>query len=56
MECKHEAVKSVNCALFCLKCGLRLPDDWLTKKHTNEAEKPLKTAAKAPKRAKGGKA
>lgn len=54
MECKHEAVKSVNCALFCLKCGLKLPDNWLTK-HTTEAEKPLKTAAKATTRKKGGK-
>lgn len=29
MACKHERVKSVNCELFCLVCGEKLPDDFL---------------------------
>ena len=38
MVCKHKRIKSVNCELFCIDCGERLPDDFLTaKKAANSA-------------------
>lgn len=36
MECEHKKIKSVNCELFCMFCGEKLPADFLTAK----AEKP----------------
>ena len=30
MECKHARIKSVNCELFCMDCGEKLPDGFLT--------------------------
>lgn len=29
MACKHERIKSVNCVLFCIDCGEKLPSDAL---------------------------
>lgn len=29
MECKHKRIKSVNCELFCIDCGEKLPDSFL---------------------------
>ena len=38
MECTHKHVQSTNCVLFCMDCGERLPDDFLTaKKAENSA-------------------
>lgn len=34
MGCTHGRVKSVNCEVFCLLCGEKLPADWLTGKTT----------------------
>ena len=28
MVCKHNRIKSVNCELFCIDCGERLPPDY----------------------------
>ena len=59
MVCKHKRIKSVNCMLFCIDCGERLPDDYLTaKKAANsvpeaEAEQkpaPAENPAETPKK------
>ena len=46
MACTHDAIKSVNCVFYCLKCGAQLP------KNTGEKEKPAETPKKAAKRRK----
>lgn len=51
MACKHERVKSVNCELFCLVCGEKLPVDFLKP----PAEAPAQEAEKKPARKKGAK-
>ena len=38
MECKHKRIKSVNCELFCIDCGEKLPDSFLTP--VNEQKQP----------------
>lgn len=58
MVCKHKRIKSVNCMLFCIDCGERLPDDYLTaKKAANSAPeaKPAEEPAPAEKPAKTAK-
>ena len=55
MVCKHKRIKSVNCELFCIDCGERLPDDYLTaKKAANSAPeaKPAEERAAAEEPAK----
>ena len=49
MECKHEKYYSVNCVLYCEKCGIRLPDGW------KPEEKKEEPAPVKPQRKKGGK-
>lgn len=39
MACEHKHIRSTNCELYCLDCGARLPDDYLTKP-AEQAEKP----------------
>lgn len=48
MACKHERVKSVNCELFCLVCGEKLPDDFFkpAEAPAQEAEPTKKPARK----------
>lgn len=29
MACKHERIKSVNCEIFCMECGEKLPIDYM---------------------------
>ena len=29
MACKHERIKSVNCEIFCMDCGAKLPIDYM---------------------------
>lgn len=45
MNCNHEKIKSVNCEIFCLFCGEKLPIDYLAAKARiaaqKSAEKPL---------------
>lgn len=38
MECKHKRIKSVNCELFCIDCGEKLPDSFLMP--VNEQKQP----------------
>lgn len=40
MVCKHKHIKSVNCELFCMDCGEKLPAGYFT-----DPEKPAKKAA-----------
>lgn len=40
MVCKHKNIKSVNCELFCIDCGEKLPAGYFT-----DPEIPAKTAA-----------
>jgi len=49
MACKHERIKSVNCELYCIECGEKLPADWLTGKHTTEPAKAAESAEKGTK-------
>ena len=51
MDCKHEQVKSVNCDLFCMKCGVKLPADFLTGKVSSEPVKAAETPAEPKKEA-----
>lgn len=39
MSCKHEKIKSVNCEIFCLSCGEKLPIDYLVAKERIAAQK-----------------
>ena len=43
--CEHKHIKSVNCVLYCIDCGIRLPSNFLDKKPTEEA-KPVKSPKK----------
>lgn len=53
MECKHERYYSVNCVLYCEKCGIRLPDGW--KPETKEPAPVEVAETPKPARKKGGK-
>ena len=56
MNCNHEKIKSVNCALFCAVCGAALPPDALrVKENTPEETKPAE-GPKAPAKRKRGSA
>ena len=39
MNCNHEKIKSVNCEIFCLFCGEKLPIDYLVAKDRIAAQK-----------------
>lgn len=54
MACQHSKIRSVNCALYCLECGARLPDNWLTRGNVQREEKPAETLKKAVKRRREG--
>ena len=34
MACNHDAIKCVNCVKYCLKCGEKLPADYVPGKIT----------------------
>ena len=61
MDCKHERIKSVNCEIFCMECGAKLPIDYLVGKERIAAQKaaePAEEPKEAPKKRttkKGGK-
>ena len=43
MACQHERIKSVNCEIFCMECGEKLPIDYLVGKERiaqQKAEEP----------------
>lgn len=41
--CEHKRIKSVNCELFCLDCGEKLPDSFMTP--VNEQKQPENPSA-----------
>ena len=43
MGCTHDRIKTVNCDVFCLLCGEKLPADWLTGKNTPAQYNAVKT-------------
>ena len=53
MACTHERIKSVNCEIFCMECGEKLPIDYLVAKtriaEQNAAEKAAEEPKEAPK-------
>ena len=40
MACNHEQIMSVNCVLYCIKCGAELPKDFVPVKVAEAAETP----------------
>ena len=44
MSCKHERIKSVNCEIFCMTCGAKLPIDYLVGKERIAAQKAAENA------------
>ena len=46
MDCKHEKIMSRDCELYCMQCGVKLPDDWLTGEQPAGAQKPAEMAKK----------
>lgn len=52
MACEHKRIKSVNCEIFCMDCGEKLPIDYLVAKpriaeqNKQEAEQPKKATRK----------
>lgn len=54
MICEHKKIKSVNCVLYCVECGSKLPDGWLNKDTTNK-ENAQETPSKASERKKRSK-
>ena len=44
MACKHELIKSVNCEIFCMECGEKLPIDYLVGKARIAEQKAAETA------------
>ena len=60
MACEHKRIKSVNCEIFCMDCGAKLPIDYLVGKELlaqQKAEEPKPEEAPKTKKTtkKGGK-
>ena len=51
MECRHERIKSVNCEIFCVDCGAKLPIDYLVGKERIAAQNKAAEPAEEPKEA-----
>ena len=47
MDCKHKRIKSVNCEIFCMDCGEKLPIDYLVGKERIAAQKAAEKPAEA---------
>ena len=45
MACTHERIKSVNCEIFCMECGEKLPIDYLVAKTRIAEQKAAEKAA-----------
>ena len=43
MACTHEQIKCVNCVKICLKCGEKLPTDFVPGKSSPTPAKAVKT-------------
>lgn len=50
MACNHEQIMSVNCVLYCVKCGAELPKDFVPVKVAEAAETPENGGKTATKR------
>ena len=50
MVCEHKRIKSVNCEIFCMDCGEKLPIDYLVAK-PRIAEQGKEQPAEQPKKA-----
>ena len=54
MACEHKRIKSVNCEIFCMDCGEKLPIDYLVAKpriaDQKAAEEPVELPAEEPKK------
>ena len=50
MACEHKRIKSVNCEIFCMDCGEKLPIDYLVAK-PRIAEQDKEQPAEQPKKA-----
>ena len=53
MACEHKRIKSVNCEIFCMECGEKLPIDYLVGKERiaqQKAEEPKPEEAPKTKR------
>ena len=44
MACTHERIKSVNCEIFCMDCGEKLPIDYLIGKERIAQQKAAEAA------------
>ena len=53
MMCEHKNLKSENCRIFCIDCGLELPPEVL--KNRAEQHEDQKNDIEKPKRKKGSK-
>lgn len=52
MACEHKRIKSVNCEIFCMDCGEKLPIDYLVAKTriAEQKEEPVELPAEEPKK------
>ena len=46
MACKHERIKSVNCEIFCIECGEKLPIDYMVGRERIAQQEKEETPAK----------
>lgn len=51
MACKHERIKSVNCVLFCIDCGEKLPQGYWAEQIPTQTDTGVKTPEKGEKQA-----
>ena len=51
MACTHNEIKCVNCVKICLKCGEKLPPDFVPGKGTPAPNKAVKSPEKSEKTA-----
>ena len=51
MACEHKRIKSVNCEIFCMECGEKLPIDYLVAKERIAQQKKAEEPAEEPKEA-----
>ena len=49
MACKHERIKSVNCEIFCMDCGAKLPIDYMVGKERIAEQKKAEEPKEEPK-------
>ena len=50
MACTHDEIRNTNCVKYCLKCGVKLPADFIPGKSTPEPEQAEETPEKGQKK------